>query len=110
MKMEFDRVELDMRRKGIVKLHDAAGITIACREGALWLTLDNDLRDIVLEPGESYTGPDHRPAMIYALKPSSLALSAPPRATRSLPAQAAAWTRRVGAWAGIGLGPVQAST
>ena len=111
MKVEFNLVDLDMRKKGIVKLRDAAGVTIACREGAIWVTLDNDPRDIVLEPGESFTGAEHRPAMIYALQPSSLALSAPPAVGHGLREHTADWTRRVGAWARSSLAPAaQVST
>ena len=109
MKVEFNLVDLDMRKKGIVKLRDAADVTIACREGAIWVTLDNDPRDIVLEPGESFTGSEHRPAMIYALQPSSLALSAPPAVGHGLREHTADWTRRVGDWARSSLGP-QVST
>lgn len=61
-------------RRAMITLPDAAGVEIVCRTGALWITLDNDPRDIVVEAGERFCTTEHRPAIIYALKPSSLAL------------------------------------
>ncbi len=68
-------LDLQLQRRSIFNVDDAAGVRIACRAGSVWITLDNDPRDIVLEAGESFTGTDHRRAMIYALDTASLALS-----------------------------------
>ena len=35
-------------------LPDAAAARILCTAGSLWLTLDHDLRDVILEPGDSF--------------------------------------------------------
>lgn len=110
MRLDADHVALDLRKKAIVKLPDAAGVTIACREGALWLTLDNDLRDVVLEPGERFTVPDHRRIMIYALKSSSLALCTPGRLPRRRVPRLPAWRRLMQAWAASGGRAIQVST
>jgi hypothetical protein len=46
---------------------DAANVRIACRAGAVWITLDNDAKDYVLEAGESFTPAVHARALVYAL-------------------------------------------
>lgn len=81
--MKTDSLPSDLRlaHQAIYSLEDAAGVQIACREGTVWLTLDGDPRDIVLEAGEVFTTPQHRHALVYALQPSriSLATAARPR-------------------------------
>ena len=37
-----------------LKVVDGAGSTVCALEGALWITEENQLRDIVLEPGNCY--------------------------------------------------------
>jgi len=48
-------------------IDDASGVRITCREGAVWITVDNDPKDYVLEPGESFVTADHERALVYAL-------------------------------------------
>lgn len=68
-------LDLHLQPQAMFNLPDAAGARIVCRSGCLWITLDGDLRDFVLEPGESFTTTEHRRALIYALKPSCMAVS-----------------------------------
>ena len=39
----------------LVRLDDARGTTLRVTRGTLWITLENDVRDIVLTAGDSYT-------------------------------------------------------
>ena len=55
-------------------IEDLSGLQMACSEGSLWLTLDNDPRDIILEPGESFFTTEHRRGLVYAFKPSRFTL------------------------------------
>jgi Protein of unknown function (DUF2917) len=73
-------LDLQLSRRSIFNVADAAGVQIICRVGSIWITLDNDPRDIVLQAGESFTGTDHRRAIIYALDASQVALSDAQRA------------------------------
>jgi hypothetical protein len=59
------------------QLPDAAGLQIRCHSGTVWITLDHDTRDIVLEAGESFATPEHRRALVYALAPSRLLIEPP---------------------------------
>jgi len=64
--------QMDLPARTVLTLPDAAGIGIECRSGTLWVTLDHDPRDIVLEPGQRYVGDTHRRALVSALGPSSI--------------------------------------
>ena len=65
---------LDLPAQAILTLPDSAGVGIECRRGAVWITLDHDLRDIVLTPGQSFEGTTHRRAMVSALEASCIAV------------------------------------
>jgi hypothetical protein len=69
--------QLGLAQRGLFEIPDVAGVQIRCTEGSLWITLDHDLRDIVLDAGDVFTGSDHRRALVYALQPSSLSVRAP---------------------------------
>lgn len=72
--MQGEAVRLDKR--ATFEIADASGVHVACSEGALWLTLDHDTRDIILAPGESFITTEHRRALVYALQPSRFTLRA----------------------------------
>jgi Protein of unknown function (DUF2917) len=65
-------LRLETRR--LFAIPDAGGVQIRCTAGVLWLTLDHDQRDIILEAGQSFTATDHRRGLLYALEPSSFVL------------------------------------
>ena len=76
--------QLELPARGLLTLPDAAGIGIECRSGTVWLTLDHDPRDIVLNAGERFEGDVHRRALVSALEPSLVTISqARPVACRS---------------------------
>ena len=70
--------DLYLAYRAIFTIDDAAGVDIACREGCLWITLDNDTRDIVLEGGRKFTTQEHRRAVVYAMESSHLTMTAAP--------------------------------
>jgi len=73
---------LNLRHQALFSVPDAADVRIACVVGAVWITLDNDPRDIVLESCGVFTTPEHRRAIIYAMKPSTITVAAPTMAPR----------------------------
>ena len=75
MKTHYLPGDLRLTHQAIYSLPDAAGVQIACREGTVWLTLDGDPRDIVLEAGEAFTTPEHRRALVYAMQSSRISLA-----------------------------------
>src|SRR6516165_1247424 len=45
----------DLAPDELVKLDGARGTTVRVTQGALWITLENDTRDVVLEAGDVFT-------------------------------------------------------
>ncbi|MGU9980610.1 DUF2917 domain-containing protein [Phreatobacter sp. HK31-P] len=43
-----------VRRGGIIRLEGALGAAVLCHAGAVWVTLEDDSRDILIEAGESF--------------------------------------------------------
>jgi hypothetical protein len=68
------RYQVSLEHRALFDIADAAGATVRCERGSLWITLDNDPRDIVLKPGEEFSTDEHRHALVYALSPATLTL------------------------------------
>ena len=71
---------LNLGPRGLHAFDPADDTVVTCTEGSVWVTLDDDVRDIVLERGESFTAPAGRRAVVYAFEVSVVALRA--RATQ----------------------------
>ncbi len=69
--------DLSLQRQAMVSIPDAASLRVSCAEGAVWITLDQSTEDVVLQAGDVFTTPEHRRAIVYALKPSRIAVAAP---------------------------------
>jgi hypothetical protein len=86
MRTELPRFEVSLPKSSIFTLPDVSGIAIECEVGSVWVTLDGDQRDIVLERGERFVSPSHRRALVSALEPSRVAVSMPrPALSNSAP-------------------------
>ncbi|WP_194792924.1 DUF2917 domain-containing protein [Caenimonas koreensis] len=66
--------ELQLPRRALHSINDAAGLDLVCREGSVWITLDEDQKDYVIEAGETFTTKEHRRAVVYALETSRVAI------------------------------------
>lgn len=75
MATDASRFHLSLAKRTIFTLPDAAGVRIECRSGSVWVTLDNDPRDVVLAPGERFEGDQHRRMLVSALEPSCITVS-----------------------------------
>lgn len=69
-----DISRLNLRSGELLRLRDAAGSTIACDAGSVWVTRDNDPRDVVLGPGERVELSDSALVLIQAFDASSVAI------------------------------------
>ena len=67
--------EVRLAARGLYEIPDVAGVCVSCRQGAVWLTLDHDPRDIILEAGDSFCGDAHRRALISAFTPGELVVT-----------------------------------
>jgi Protein of unknown function (DUF2917) len=65
----------------LFEIPDASSARILCTAGCLWLTIDGDPRDVILEPGDSFEETRPRRALLYAMEPAAFVLSAPPQRT-----------------------------
>jgi hypothetical protein len=54
---------------------DVAGTQIRCEKGTLWLTQDNDVRDIVIAAGEQFTADRKGTVLVYALADASFSVA-----------------------------------
>jgi hypothetical protein len=83
-----------MERDELMSLTDADPFEVTSQVGCLWITMDNDSRDIILEPGQRFEFAAGDRALIVALKPSwfligkavpqAVAKQQPPRSTSLL--------------------------
>jgi hypothetical protein len=64
---------------------EGIGACITARRGAVWITQDHDLRDVVLTSGESFVLDQPGPAIVQAMDKAEIlvrpAKPAPPRAS-----------------------------
>ena len=65
-------------RRQSMSLHNAKGTTVWAEKGCLWITLENDPRDIVLVRGMSFRVDRPGMAVIAAEEDSTLRLFVPP--------------------------------
>lgn len=77
--------------RSLYRLPDAGAVRIRCIAGCLWLTLDDDLRDFILQPGDCFTAADSRRGLLYALEAATFTVA--PRAETDVapPCPAMAW-------------------
>jgi len=101
-------------RRGL-RLNAARGTLLRAVRGTLWVTIDNDPRDIVLDPGESFIVDSDQPLFVMALGERATldvcthGLATEPRTPAPRPWLGALWPRRVGTVAQMALrGPAAA--
>jgi hypothetical protein len=90
-----------LEARSLFPIADAGAVQVRCIAGTLWLTLDHDPRDIILQPGDSFSAADARPGLLYALEPALFALLPLPQASsrRRLPKNSSDCSRSPPAWA-----------
>ena len=60
-----------------LRLHEAAGWTVVCVSGAVWLTQEADARDIFLERGEGFALDRGGLTLVRACRDALLSIRAP---------------------------------
>ena len=71
------RAAITLRKGELHRIHDGAGQRIEALSGALWVTIDHDLRDIVVEPGEGFSIDRNGDTLVSALDDARFALLDP---------------------------------
>lgn len=61
---------ISLRKGGLHRLPNGLGRRIESLSGSLWVTIDNDLRDILVNPGEGFSVDREGATLISALDDS----------------------------------------
>lgn len=69
-----------------LRLQNAAGWTVACSRGSLWLTQEADTRDVFLDGGDRFTLDRPGLALVLAREESVVAIRPPARGMDATPA------------------------
>jgi len=87
MNLEFDRDEICLNRKQLLRVRNGSGHTIVCRSGSVWVTQVRDGSDTVLSAGESFTLDRDGLTLVQAFERSAISLvrSAPKARIAVLP-------------------------
>jgi len=64
-------------RGALHRIRDGAGLTVLCLKGSLWLTQQDDHRDVVLGAGEAFTLDRPGLAVLFALSSAAVNILTP---------------------------------
>jgi superfamily I DNA and RNA helicase len=67
MKLELQSAGLRLAPGQMLKVRDGAGSTVCALEGSVWITEENQTRDVVLQPGRCYRLRNTGLAIVHAL-------------------------------------------
>lgn len=108
MNIGFDRVELHLESREVLRVYDPAGARVECVRGALWITQDKDFEDHFLSARDALTLDRRGLTLIHAQQPSEIVLFEPARRARlheRTGRALAVAARAVGRWVARRLGP-----
>jgi hypothetical protein len=74
--IEDVRHAMTLGQGNLLRITDGRGLLLQVARGELWITEENEHRDIVLRGGESFRLERDGVALIYALTPCELTMSA----------------------------------
>jgi DUF2917 family protein len=81
MNLGFERVELHLEPREVLRVYDPVGARVECVRGGLWITQDRDFEDHFLSANDALILDRRGLALIHAQEPSDVVLLEPaPRA------------------------------
>jgi hypothetical protein len=108
MNIGFDRAQLHLEARELIRLYDPRGARVECVRGALWITQHRDHEDYFLAANDALVLERPGLALIHAQERSEVVLSgaAPsPRLRQTVRRAFAAALRAVGRWFTRQFGP-----
>ena len=70
MTLNIEHPTLALDAGQVITLDDAAGSRISARLGALWVTFEDSLKDVIVSPGESLVVTRDGRTVLQALQPA----------------------------------------
>lgn len=67
----------EIARNKILDIKKALGVTIECLEGSVWVTLDGDRRDVILDAGQAFNVDRKQRTLIQAMDTARVRLIQP---------------------------------
>lgn len=100
MTASFDKGRVELAQSGFLRLANAAGTSLTCLRGALWVTRDGSPKDAILAAGQSYVVEDAARILVFAFEPSLTLVQPPAAPARERPGRTlqGASPRRMRAW------------
>ena len=103
MWINTSHARLAVTARRALRLRRAHGTQVRAVAGTVWITIDNDPRDIVLDAGEAFVVDSGRDLVVLPLGECATidvchGAGAPVRATAALRARVPSWQQRIGAW------------
>jgi hypothetical protein len=80
---QWTRTTVRLARDGLLGIDDGRGLRLRVAAGAVWLTQQDDSRDVVLREGESFVIDRPGRTVVQALDATELRLNAAAQATTS---------------------------
>jgi len=77
MKLDVNHAGIFLDKAQVLRVTDGFRAAVDCIDGCLWITQDNDPRDIILDSGESFTLDRPGKALVFACQKSTLAMREP---------------------------------
>ncbi len=74
---DLNPAAIALRKGEIHRIHHGAGQRIEALNGCLWVTMDNDLRDIFVSPGEGFSIDRDADTLVSALDDSQFVVLRP---------------------------------
>jgi hypothetical protein len=77
MNINLDQALVEVSPNKFLHIERAAGMTLLCVSGTLWVTRKNCMKDFELSPGESYTADSPQSITVCGFTPSIVRLFQP---------------------------------